>query len=537
MTNRPSTLAEAVGRSVAASPRKLAISLDRTERTYEQLVGEARTWARTLHEHGLQPGDRFGVLLPNCMTYVELLLAASMAGLVVVPINTRFKASELNHIISHSRMKLLVMVREITGFVTYTELLKVALPSLREDPDFDNLYASEAPALSRVLIVDPAEQIETTEAGRAPTAQFEGGDGNAPFIIMYTSGTTAKPKGCIISERAFLCNITSIIEHFSLGADDIWWCPLPMFHIGGMLFPCLALTMGGTYLTTAHFETEAAIEQMVAHPPTVIYPLFPTITLQLIEHSSFSGLQLDQVRYVCNVAPVDLQRRIQRAIQPARLLNAFGMTEASGVVTYSRPDDTEDQRLTSCGFPLAGWEIGIFDHESRARLPAGEKGEIGLKGPGLFSGYLDDAEATARQFTQDGFFLTGDAGMLDEDGLLYFLGRLKDQLKVGGENVSALEVESFLATHSAVKLAQVIGLPDERYGEVPVAFVERHDGQSVTEAELLDFCSGKIARFKIPRYIRFVQEWPMSATKIQKFKLKDIIQEELKRSVTPEGVR
>jgi len=524
-------LAEAVRQSAAIAPHKIAIRLDSAERTYQQLVANAEDRARQLLGLGLSRGDRFGILLPNCLETIELLLAASMTGLVAVPINTRFKAFELHHIISHSGMKAIVMVGQIPDVVDYTDTLTNALPGLAGARDARALCPAEAPALHTIVLLSgDLGSIPTLAPGDlqlSPPAALQPGDRDTALLIMYTSGTTANPKGCVISQGALLSNIDGVIDRLALTPADIWWCPLPMFHVGGILFPMLLLVVGGTYLTTAYFEPSSAIDMIVSYEPTVLYPLFPTITLQLMDSPRVGEIALDKVRYIVNVAPADLQRRIQRAFEPAVLLGAFGMTETTGIVAYGSASDSEAQRLTTCGAALAHWEITIVDPDTKTSLPRDTKGEISVRGAGLFDAYLNDDEATRAQFTSGGFFLTGDSGMVDSDGMLHFFGRLKDQLKVGGENVSALEVESFLATHSSIKLAQVVGVADDRYGEVVAAFIEVNEGHSLTEEAVISFCTGSIARFKIPRHIRFVDAWPMSATKIQKFRLKNALEEEM----------
>jgi fatty-acyl-CoA synthase len=277
----------------------------------------------------------------------------------------------------------------------------------------------------------------------------------------------------------------------------------------------------------AHFTPDATFDLIEETRPTVFYPLFPTITLALTDHPRFARAKLESIRAVFSVATANVQRKIQAAFPRASLFSAYGMTETCGTVTFNLPGDDEQQRMTTCGSPLPGWELKIVDPETRRDLAAGARGEIAVKGVGLFKGYYNDPALTARQRTPDGFFLTGDIGALDDGGRLSFFGRLKDQLKVGGENVSALEVESFLATHPAIKLAQVVGIPDARYGEVPVAFVEPKGGHEVTEEDVIAFCIGKVARFKIPRHVRVVHEWPMSATKILKYRLRERIEAEL----------
>jgi fatty-acyl-CoA synthase len=196
------------------------------------------------------------------------------------------------------------------------------------------------------------------------------------------------------------------------------------------------------------------------------------------------------------------------------------MTECAGVTCFGHPEDSEHLRLHSCGRPMPGMQVEAVDPVTRAPLAPGERGELRLRGYGVFAGYYKDPEKTAATLV-NGWFYSGDLGTVDQDGYVYFQGRLKDMLKVGGENVAALEIESFLANHPAVKLVQVVGVPDPRLEEVAAAFVELKPGASATEAELIGFCQGRIASFKIPRYVRFVTDWPMSATKIQKFRLRE----------------
>ena len=233
------------------------------------------------------------------------------------------------------------------------------------------------------------------------------------------------------------------------------------------------------------------------------------------------------MRLISSVAPADVQQRIQSALPEARLFSAYGITELCGCVAFHGPEDPEAQRLRSCGTALDGFEMRIVDPATNAVLEPGERGELVGRGPQMFRGYYGNPEATAAVTDDEGFFHTGDLCSMTAGGEITYHGRIKDMLKVGGENVSAIEVESFLATHPAIKMAQVVGIPDDRLLEVGAAFVELAPGQSITEQEVIDYCTGAIARFKIPRHVRFVDEWPMSATKVQKFRLREQLLQEL----------
>jgi acyl-CoA synthetase (AMP-forming)/AMP-acid ligase II len=520
MGPRPDTLAEAVQRSAASAPDRTALIIDEEAFGYAGFLAGAERRARQLSALGIGKGERVGLLLPNGSDYLELVAGAARLGIVVVPMNIRFRARELRHLILDSAMVALITTSGIEGVVDFPALLRETLPELEAAADWRNLALRAAPALRAIVRLD--EPIEEAEVPAGP--RVEGAD---PLLVMYTSGTTAHPKGCVISNRALLANSWAIIDRFRLSTDDLWWCPLPMFHIGGLLFPFTLIAAGGTYAGMAHFEPGAAVAMLRRHPPTIFYPLFSTISLAMIEHPDFAAADFGRLRMSCNVAPENVQRRIQAALPHAPLVGAFGMTEASGTVAYGGLDEPEEKRLATCGTPLPGWEVRILDPHSHARLPAGTRGEIAIRGPALFDLYLNDPASEAATRDADGFFRTGDVGSIDDQGFLSFHGRFKDQLKVGGENVSALEVESFLATHPAVQLAQVVGIADSRYGEVPVAFVELKAGHGLDEAALLAFCAGRIARFKVPRHVRFVGEWPMSATKILKYRLKERIEAEL----------
>jgi fatty-acyl-CoA synthase len=223
---------------------------------------------------------------------------------------------------------------------------------------------------------------------------------------------------------------------------------------------------------------------------------------------------------------------MQAAMPHAVQISAYGLTECGGVVSFNDPDDSYEQRMTTQGRPFAGIEVCAKDPMDPAiTLAPCERGELCVRGYNLFEGYYKDPERTAAAFDDEGWFHTGDLGVVDADGRISYQGRLKDMLKVGGENVAAIEIESYLATHPAVSIAQVVGVPDEKYVEVAAAFLELKPGASVTEDEIVAFCKRGMAGFKVPRYVRFVTEWPMSATKVQKFRLRDQLVEELSNSV------
>jgi acyl-CoA synthetase (AMP-forming)/AMP-acid ligase II len=269
-------------------------------------------------------------------------------------------------------------------------------------------------------------------------------------------------------------------------------------------------------------EAGAALAMMARERATIAFPAFPTITNELINHPSFATTDLSRLRRINNVAPEEMLRRFQDAFPQAVQTGAYGLTEAGGVIAYNHPDESLDERIHTCGVPFPGIEVRITDPDSGEEVATGARGELWIRGYCVFNGYYKSPEKNAECFDGD-WFRTGDLCSVTERGAVCFHGRLKDMLKVGGENVAALEIESFLAKHPAVALAQVVGRPDDRLQEVPVAFIELKPGAVADEQTLIAHCKGELAGFKVPRAVYFVDEWPMSSTKVQKFKLLELL--------------
>ncbi len=350
-------------------------------------------------------------------------------------------------------------------------------------------------------------------------------------LMLYTSGTTANPKGCLITHEAMVRNSIALGRHrYRLTHDDRMWSPLPMFHIAAVL-PMLAIfDVGGTYLTMGYFDAGVALKMLEKYKVTALYPSFVTIMQGLVYHPTFHDTDLSRVKLMNSnfaVQPPGVAEPIMAAMPQALQVGSFGMTEAAGTVCTGGWDETEARRITRLGKPLPGLEVRIVNPETGHDLKNGMRGEVLVRGYSLFEGYYKDAEKSAQALDPDGWFHTGDIGSLDDDGTIMFHGRIKDMLKVGGENVAAAEIEGLLGRHPAVKLAQVVGIPDAKYVEVPAAFVELKPGIKASEKELIDFCRKEISSFKVPRQVRFVTEWPMSSSKIQKFRLRDALVKEL----------
>jgi acyl-CoA synthetase (AMP-forming)/AMP-acid ligase II len=414
-----------------------------------------------------------------------------------------------------------------------------ALPSLASTSS-TRLSLDEAPMLHSIISLDeecPAGMIPLSEALKlgdavedsAVDARIDAVDPQDTAMILYTSGTTSNPKGAMISHRGQVGNSRNLGVRYECTAADKVWSPLPIFHIAGILPMTMILDLGGCYMTVPHFEPGLALEMLGREGATIAYPSFVTIMQDLINHPSFRDTDLAKLRVMNSnfaVQPAWIKEAVKAAMPHTIQVGTYGLTEAAGTVSTSRLGDSYEVRTERCGFPLDEWEMLILDVETGEPCAAGERGEIVLRSPNMLKGYYNAPDKTAEAI-RDGWFHTGDIGSIDANGNVMFHGRTKDMLKVGGENVAAAEIEAMLQTHPAVKLAQVVGLPDDRYVEVPAAFVELVEGGEVAEAELIAHCKGKLASFKIPRHVRVVQEWPMSTSKIQKFRLRDALIEEL----------
>jgi fatty-acyl-CoA synthase len=503
--------------------------------TYAELLERATWRARELRALGVGSGDTFGLVLPNSPELIEFLIGGCMIGAIAVPINIRFKSHELAHVFTDAGLRVVITTDDVDEHTNFKELLYETLPAVAQAADPLDLSLQAAPSLRTIVLLSEKEAPGMLNApalralARDVTEPTES-DAPAeedPLLVMYTSGTTANPKGCITTNGALVRNARAIADRFHVPADDVWWDPLPMFHMGAILLMSVVFSRGATFVGMRHFDADVAFDQFEELPITVLYPLFPTITLTLMHHPRFDRSLFKHVRVIESVSPPDMQKQIHEAFAPAILVSAYGITECCGSVAYNHLDDPLEKRLTTCGHPVEGWEVRIVDPDSGDVLPAGEQGELLVRGPNRFVRYFGEQSLTDAVVEPEGWFHTGDRCSLDDDGRLLYHGRIKDMLKVGGENVSALEVESFLATCPAIKMAQVIGIPDDRLLEVPAAFVELVPGATISEQEVIDFCAGKIARFKIPRYVRTIEEWPMSSTKVQKFRLRDQLLEEL----------
>ena len=510
--------------------------------TYNQLVERALRSARGLQALGVKNREHVGLLMNSCVRLAEMFFAVSLCGAVPVMVNPRYRPSELSYLIENADLVTLVTTDELAEQVNFVERLYDGLPGLDGQTDPLRLALPSAPRLRNLVLTGStspqgfidhahfnqlAETVSELDVHQARVRVRVRETG----LILYTSGTTANPKGCLISHEAMVRNAMATVRHrYLLNADDRAFSALPLYHIAALKPMLGMLEVGGTFVAQGHFEPGQCLQMMEENKVTAVFLPFVTFLQGLLYHPDFARTDLSSVRIMnsCFAAqPKSVGDAYRKAMPGTMQMGTFGMTEASGFVATGVWGMDEELGYTRLGLPLLGVEVRIIDSDSGQDVPVGVHGEVLVRGFNLFDGYYKDPLKTAEALDADGWFHTGDIGSLDENGHIMFHGRFKDMLKVGGENVAAAEIEEVLTRHPAVKLVQVVGIPDPKYAEVPAAFVELAPGQSASEQELIDLCKKEIASFKVPRHVRFVTEWPMSASKIQRFKLRKELIEEL----------
>jgi fatty-acyl-CoA synthase len=505
----PDTIITLFDAAAARRPDAEAVVFPGSRATFAQLRAAGISRARALHAAGIGHGDFVGLLVTPDAINVELLLGIWRLGAIPVPVNSRYKANELKYVVDHSGMGLLIC-DTASGAVIEQAGLDCRVVVLDRDEEFT--AAASAVAESQV-----------EEIGAAVAADDDA-------VLLYTSGTTANPKGALHTHASLVAEGRNVAERLGLTEADRFWSPLPMFHCGGFCTMMGSWANASTFCHVGVFDATVALDQLEREHCTYAFPAFETIWLGVLDHPRYGSADLSALRVVVNVGVPERLRQMQERMPGVTQVSSYGGTESCGFMCIGDTADPLDVRVSTSGRPLPGMELRIVDPDSGADVGDGVTGEALYRGATRFSRYHRDPEHTSRVIDEDGWFHSGDLLKRDSAGRVTFMGRLKDMLKVGGENVAAAEIEGFLLTHPAVALVQVVGVPDARYIEVPCAFVQLAPGVNVTETELIDYCLGQIATFKVPRYVRFVTEWPMSDTKIQKFRLSERIAQELREA-------
>jgi fatty-acyl-CoA synthase len=490
--------------------------------TYADFSVAVDRLARGLLGLGLDKGDRIGIWSPNNAEWVLVQYATARIGAILVNINPAYRTSELEYALNQSGCRFLISAPE---FLTsdYRKMVADVAPSV---PSLERTIFLESDEWEQLLTGADTVSQETLDE---ISAGLDPGD---PINIQYTSGTTGFPKGATLSHRNILNNGFFVGEMCRYSNVDRVCIPVPFYHCFGMVLGNLACTTHGATIVVPgpRFVPEPVLQTVNDERCTSLYGV-PTMFIAALEHADGADYDLSSLRtgiMAGSPCPVEVMKRVISDFNMTEVTIAYGMTETSPVSTQTSPDDDIERRVSTVGRIHPHVEVKIVDPESGATVERGDSGELCTRGYSVMIGYWNDPERTAEAIDPDGWMHTGDLATMDDAGYVNIVGRIKDMIIRGGENVYPREIEEFLYTHPDVVDAQVIGVPDIKYGEEIMAWVTLREGAGLTEAELKEFCKGKIAHFKIPRYVRFVPEFPMTVTgKVQKFKMREMAIEQL----------
>ena len=476
--------------------------------------------ARGLMARGIRAGDRVGIWSPNRYEWVVTQYATARIGAILVNINPAYKTTELEYALRQSGVSLLMLAARFRAndYVAMLDQVRDDLPELSQVLVLDDDWNG--------LIADSARVTENELAMREASLQFDD-----PINIQYTSGTTGFPKGATLSHHNILNNGFFIGEMLRYTNKDRVVIPVPLYHCFGMVLGNLACTThGATMIFPGEaYDPVAVLETVQAEKCTSLYGV-PTMFIGELDHPSIGEFDLSTLRtgiMAGSPCPIEVMKKVQSAMHMDEVTICYGMTETSPVSTQTATDDPLDKRVETVGRVHPHLEVKIIDAEGHI-VPRGESGELCTRGYSVMLGYWNNETATHEAIDAARWMHTGDLATMDDDGYVNIVGRIKDMIIRGGENVYPREIEEFLYRHPDVSDVQVIGVPSARYGEEVMAWVRLREGANATEEDLTDYCRGKISTFKIPRYWKFVDTFPMTVTgKIQKFKMRDESIEEL----------
>lgn len=500
--------------------------------SYRELGMQVDSFAAGLLRLGLRPGDRIGIWAPNCAEWTVTQYAAANLGLVLVNLNPAYRTAEIKYALSKVGCKALVLADQFRGS-NYPEMLRSLAPEIDNSAP-GALHAAKLPDLRSLICTGSGHHEgflrfgDIAEAGSLAIRDGfsgwpEGLAPSDPINIQFTSGTTGAPKAATLSHRGLLNSAWFTGEICRTSCDDAICVPLPLFHIFGMVTGNLLAMLRGAKIVHPGdaFDADDVLSAVEEEKCTSLYGV-PTMFVAELESLASCRRDLSSLRtgiIAGSVVPMELLRRVMTEMHMTGVVNGYGMTETSSAIMVTSPTDTPERRVTSVGRVVPHVEARIVDAHG-ATVPIGETGEIRVRGYSTMLGYWDDAETTMKTIDSEGWVHTGDIGIFDEDGYGKIVGRIKEMVIRGGENVSCGEIEDLLLLHTAVDSVYVVGVPDDKYGEELCACVKLKRNEEVHADDIREFCRGRISHFKIPRYVRFVDTFPLTASgKVQKFLL------------------
>ncbi len=508
--------------------------------TWAQLKQQVDAHAAGFVALGFEPGQRLGIWAPNNWQWVATQFASAKAGLVLVNINPAYRLSELQYALERTGCSALITAPNLKTS-NYIEMLYELLPELSKSQP-GKLKTKKFPDLTTLIrlgdekssgffnfsdIPDLASQQDCERIEKlSDILQFDD-----PINIQFTSGTTGAPKAATLTHHNIVNNAYFVGLQMKLGAKDRMCIPVPMYHCFGMVLGTLCCVAHGAAMVFASpgFDAHEVLEVLQDERCTALHGV-PTMFIAELDQADFSAFDLDALRTGVMAGapcPVELMKRVINEMHLEEITIAYGMTETGPVSFQTSVDDSEERRVTTVGRVLPHIEIKIVDDDGRI-VPRNQSGELLTRGYCVMPFYWGDAERTAGAIDQARWIASGDIATLDDEGYCQIVGRIKDMLIRGGENIFPREIEEFLYQHPKIELAEVIGVPDAKYGEQVCAWIKLRDGETVSEDEIKQFCKGKIAHFKIPHYIKFVDSFPMTVTgKVQKYVMREMMSNEL----------
>ncbi len=508
--------------------------------TYRALQEEVNRCARAFMALGVQKGERVGIWAPNCAEWTIVQFATSKIGAILVNINPSYRVHEVQYALKQSGCAYVVIAPEFKTS-NYTEMIYTLAPELRDAPD--TLQAAALPELKKVVrmgnepspgmltwndLLAMSEQVSAAQlAERQREQEFDD-----PINIQYTSGTTGYPKGATLSHHNILNNGYFVAEMMQFTERDRLIIPVPLYHCFGMVMGNLGcITHGATMIyPSGGFEPKAVLDAVQEEKATALYGV-PTMFIAELNHEDFGNYDFSSLRtgvMAGSPCPVEVMKKVQSLMNMRDVEICYGMTETSPVSFQTRIGTPLEKQVGTVGQIHPHVEVKIIDPASGQVVPIGTTGELCTRGYSVMLGYWDNQEATDGAIDVARWMHTGDLAVMDDEGYVNIVGRIKDMIIRGGENVYPREIEEFLYTHPKIQDVQVIGVPDERYGEAIMAWVKLKTGETTTEEEIRAFCRDQIAHFKVPRYVKFTDAFPMTVTgKIQKYLMRQQSVEEL----------
>ncbi|MDK1018155.1 MAG: AMP-binding protein [Actinomycetota bacterium] len=490
--------------------------------TYAEFNDAVDIVARGLLATSVKVGDRIGIWSPNNAEWVLVQYATAKIGAILVNINPAYRTTELEYTLNQSGCRTLISARSHLSS-DYVAMIDEVRP--------------RAPALEQVIYLDSEDWQNLISAAETVTAQTlrdtsASLSADQPVNIQYTSGTTGFPKGATLSHANILNNGYFVGEACGYDETDRVCIPVPFYHCFGMVLGNLACTTHGSAIVIpgTSFDPRAVLETIEAEGCTSLYGV-PTMFIEELNHENFDDYDLTTLRtgiMAGSPCPTEIMTRVISDMHMEQVTIAYGMTETSPVSTQTGADDDTERRVSTVGRVHPHVEIKIVDPETGRTVERGDQGEFCTRGYSVMVGYWNDPDRTAEAIDADAWMHTGDLATMDEEGYVKIVGRIKDMIIRGGENVYPSEIEEYLYTHPEIVAAQVVGVPDEKFGEQVMAWVKTKPGATLTEEEVKEFCRGRIAHFKVPAYVAFIDEFPMTVTgKIQKFRLREMAIEDL----------